>query len=47
VPGARKDFKGKEMGAEAKCQEQGNNLKEKIRKQSEEPGAWKKFKRKR
>jgi hypothetical protein len=33
VPGARKEFKGKEKETEAKCQEQGKNLREKIRKQ--------------
>jgi hypothetical protein len=33
VPGARKEFKGKETGAEAKCQEQGKNLGEKRQEQ--------------
>jgi hypothetical protein len=31
VSGARKEFKGKEKGTEAKCQEQGKNLREKRR----------------
>jgi hypothetical protein len=31
VPGARKEFRGKETGAEAKCQEQGKNIGEKRR----------------
>jgi hypothetical protein len=31
VPGERKKFRGKEKGAEAKCQEQGKNLGEKRR----------------
>jgi hypothetical protein len=26
VPGVRKEFKGKEKGTEAKCQEQGKNI---------------------
>jgi hypothetical protein len=29
VPGARKEYKGKKKVTEAKCQEQGNNLREK------------------
>ncbi len=33
VPGARKEFRGKDTGAEAKYQEQGKNLRETVREQ--------------
>jgi hypothetical protein len=33
VPGTRKKFKGKEKGTEAKCQEQGKNLREKRKRE--------------
>ncbi len=39
MPGARKEFKGKEKGAEAKYQEQGNNIGEKRREQKQSAGA--------
>ncbi len=45
MPGVRKEFKGKKKGTEAKCQEQGKNLREKRREQKQSvPGARKEFK---
>ncbi len=47
MPGARKEFRGKERGAEAKCQEQGKNLAERDGSRSKVTGARKKFRGKR
>ncbi len=44
VPGARKEFRGKDTGAEAKYQEQGKNLRETRGNRREVPGAMKKSK---